>query len=1203
MVNACTIIARNYLVHARVLARSFFAHHPDGRFTVLLIDDERKEFDGSREPFQCCRLSDIGLDGAEIGRLAAIYDVTELATAVKPPFLRHLLSAGASEVVYLDPDIKLYSSIEDVSDLARRHGIVLTPHMTSAMPEDGRRVDEFHILAAGVYNLGFLAVSAGANGLIDWWWQKTRRQARIDPARMMFTDQRWMDFAPSFFDHFILKDPTYNVAYWNLHERELTWTGDGYLVNGKPLTFFHFSGFDGKKPYLLSKHQGDRPRILLSERPAVAKICHEYLSSLEECGLSQGADVPYGWHALPSGLPFDGHMRRLYREGLDVWEGGEGPEPPNPFDADAEDRFMDWLNEPVGGGLQPTISRYLLSIYDARADLQSAFPDLAGPQGRAYLAWVLGYGVDEHNIPASLLPPRSGVSDDSDLTAAPTSGLTHGVNIAGYFRAEVGVGEAVRLLTSAVEAAGIPHSTVAYDATPSRKAHPFLERGDRSAPHDINILCVNADQTATFAKDAGPRFFDGRHTVGYWFWELDRFPTTMHQAFDYVDEVWTATRFVASGIRAIGRRPVYTIPLPVLIPRCSPAVTRSSLRLPSRFLFLFVFDFFSILERKNPVGLIQAFNRAFRPCEGPVLMIKTINGDRKLADLEKVRAACAGREDILIVDEYYSADEKNSLISLCDCYVSLHRSEGLGLTMAEAMGLEKPVIATAYSGNLDFMTPENSYLVDYAPGVVPAGCDPYPESSPWADPDLDQAAELMRRVVEAPAEAGRKAAQARRDIFTKHNVNITGVALRRRLNEIRYSRARVSVPTRSPSNRIANVDSATTPVRSDSSLAASLDHAASLLTPTPSVAPGRVFAGPLLFLQRLLFRIIRPYWWQQRHAQGLLVGGLRELAQKVAEHEERLRWMPEVSSSLDQHLSLLDAAQQDDDERLRRADERAVAVELRTRALEQHLTSIATFQESAAKHLKALTDQLASTTAHTTELSQRLHASPYMHEKERFRYSDEGGAYVLGFRTRRSADSGLYLGFEDIFRGSESFIRDRLRVYVPLLKDCERVIEIGCGRGELLDLLREAGVSASGVDIDEAMVQRCRAKGHTVEQGDAIGYLQAQADSSLPAIFAAQFVEHLPYEALISFLQLSLTKLKPGGTLIFETVNPHSLEAFKTFWTDLTHQRPIFPEVALVWCWLVGFERAYVMFPNGTGDLKSDAATRGEYAVIAAKAS
>ena len=297
MVTACSIIARNYLAHARVLAASFFAHHPQGRFTLLLIDDEGRQFSGADESFRCLRLSDIGLDSSQIGQLAAIYDVTELATAVKPRFLRHLLGEGASDVIYLDPDIKIYGPLDEASRLARQHGIVLTPHTTIPFVRDGRWVNDFHILAAGVYNLGFIAVGPGAEPFIDWWWERTQREARIDPTQMMFTDQRWVDFVPSFYDHVILKDPTYNVAYWNLHGRDLSWNGTGYLVDGKPLTFFHFSGFDGRRPHLLSKHQGERPRILLSERPALARICRDYLTSLVGAGLSRESTLPYGWHA------------------------------------------------------------------------------------------------------------------------------------------------------------------------------------------------------------------------------------------------------------------------------------------------------------------------------------------------------------------------------------------------------------------------------------------------------------------------------------------------------------------------------------------------------------------------------------------------------------------------------------------------------------------------------------------------------------------------------------------------------------------------------------------------------------------------------------------------------------------------------------------------------------------------------------------
>jgi 2-polyprenyl-3-methyl-5-hydroxy-6-metoxy-1,4-benzoquinol methylase len=1208
MVSACTIVARNYLSHARILATSFFAHHPDGAFTTLIIDDEDRAVDCAGEPFQHVRLCDIGLPSEEIGRLVALYDVTELATAVKPPLLRHLLASGAHEMIYLDPDIKVHGSLEPIAALARQHGIVLTPHMLGPMPRDGRRVDEFHILAAGVYNLGFIAVGQGAARFLEWWWDRTRREARIDPTRMMFTDQRWIDFAPALFDHHILKDPTCNVAYWNLHEREVVWDGERYLVNGQPLTFFHFSGFDAKRPYLLSKHQGQRPRILLSERAGVARICAEYLGDLERAGVSRASALKYGWQTLPSGIPFDRQMRRLYRDGLDAAVDGVSAEPPCPFDAGMEPEFLAWLNEPVAGGLRKTVSRYLYAIYQDRPDLQHAFPDLADAGAEAYFEWIRGDGVVQHTIPSALLPPvLESAAGASALAYVPAARVTTGVNIAGYFRAELGVGEAARLLTRAVEASGMPYATLAYDVTPSRKAHPFRERGDGRAPYDVNVLCLNADQTASFAAQAGPRFFEGRYTIGYWFWELDRFPPSMHHAFDHVDEVWTATRFVASGIRAIGRRPVTTVPLPVPVPACSPDVTRQTLGLPPNFLFLFVFDFFSILERKNPIGLITAFTRAFGPDEGPVLMIKTINGSRNLTELEQVRAAAAGRRDILVVDDYYSAEQKNSLIGLCDCYVSLHRSEGLGLTMAEAMALGKPTIATGYSGNTDFMTPENSYLVDYTLTGVPAGCDPYPRDSRWAEPNLDHAAELMRRVYVDRDDANARGHRARTDILTKHNAAATATVLQERLAAIRKIRRAGSSPAPSPAGAIPSSAAA---LRDE--VAASLARAESLLTPSSSVARGRWLGGPALLLQKLLFRALRPYWWQQRQLQQSLIQAVREIGHQAARSAGTEPHQREALESVWRKLQALETAPTVSD-------------------FAQLQEGLSTFQTAAATHLAALTEELAATNgrlasassqlsaslagaaegsavasqvttvaARVNELFERLYAVPHMNVPDRFSFT-EGGRHVMGFRDGRQTTGDLYRGFEDIFRGSESFIRDRLAFYLPVLRAHARVVDIGCGRGELLDLLREAGVAAIGVDLDDGMVRLCRSRGHEVEEMDGLVYLREQPDGSWPAIFAAQVVEHLTYDDFMSFLRLAYAKLRPGGQLIFETVNPHALEAFKTFHTDLTHQRPIFPEVALAWCWLTGFDEAVVVFPTGEDNLERDRRTRGEYAVIATK--
>src|SRR5262249_46275719 len=157
-------------------------------------------------------------------------------------------------------------------------------------------------------------------------------------------------------------------------------------------------------PYLLSKHQGDKPRILLSERPALARICSEYAECLNRSGFEAESVIPYGWNNLKGGIPFDSRMRRLYRSALEVFEKGMGPEPANPLDGSSTDRFMAWLNEPVTFGLKAGVSRYLRAIYDERPDLQRAFPDLAGANRSQYINWAHVSGVVEEKIPTQLLP-------------------------------------------------------------------------------------------------------------------------------------------------------------------------------------------------------------------------------------------------------------------------------------------------------------------------------------------------------------------------------------------------------------------------------------------------------------------------------------------------------------------------------------------------------------------------------------------------------------------------------------------------------------------------------------------------------------------------------------------------------------------------------------------------------------------------------
>jgi hypothetical protein len=245
-------------------------------------------------------------------------------------------------------------------------------------------------------------------------------------------------------------------------------------------------------------------------------------------------------------------------------------------------------------------------------------------------------------------------------------------------------------------------------------------------------------------------------------------------------------------------------------------------------------------------------------------VIKTINGERMQKDLERLQQAAADRSDIRIVDGYVAPEEKDALMGACDCYVSLHRSEGLGLTMAEAMSLGKPVIATGYSGNLVFMDDDNSYLVRHVRATVPSGCEPYPAGVEWADPDLDHAAELMRRVFEHRDEAAAVGERARAAILERHSVDRTAEFIRERLEEI---------PDRSALLRL---------VRGPLEQAASI----SVKPPGASIATGK--GSPVSMLRRTLRRVLWPELAEQRRLDLGVIDSLRGLEHLVGRESERI---------------------------------------------------------------------------------------------------------------------------------------------------------------------------------------------------------------------------------------------------------------------------------------------------------------------------
>ncbi|HSB86279.1 MAG TPA: glycosyltransferase, partial [Ilumatobacteraceae bacterium] len=457
---------------------------------------------------------------------------------------------------------------------------------------------------------------------------------------------------------------------------------------------------------------------------------------------------------LPGGMEVDKRMRRIVAEA--------GGDVPSPWQEPAQ--FRIWLAD-----------RYWHVLHEERRDLLIAFPDPDGRSADDFRRWCrAAFTVDE--VPILLPPPRF---DRRPLVVAERM-RDDGLNIVGYFTRHSGLGDVALRLREAAVAVGLPHGTIASERTdsPSRSGADV----DNRVEFETSLCVVTADQFPYLATDFPELFARTRRMIGYWFWELDYVPLHMRQSIALVDEIWAGSRFVTDAFAAVSRVPVRHVPIPVVEPQPSARRRADFAALAGvgdRPLFLCTLDHLSVTERKNPVGVIEAFRRAFTPGEGPVLVVKTMNGRLRWPSHQRVRAAADGRDDIVVWDEALERADQMALVAAADCMVSLHRSEGLGLHLAESMWLGTPVIATRYSGNLDFMNDDNSLLVDAELVGVENGERVYPSTARWAAPDLDQAAAAMRSIVSDSGLASRLAAAGRKTMERQPTLADTGKLIRR----------------------------------------------------------------------------------------------------------------------------------------------------------------------------------------------------------------------------------------------------------------------------------------------------------------------------------------------------------------------------------------------------------------------------------------
>jgi len=379
-------------------------------------------------------------------------------------------------------------------------------------------------------------------------------------------------------------------------------------------------------------------------------------------------------------------------------------------------------------------------------------------------------------------------ADDSRRGTHPEAA---GVNIYGYFRGQFGLGEGARLYAQALIDSGYPVALldINLDIPHGLDDRTLDSHLVSEAPYDLNLILVNPDYFAEAVAKVGNERLRGGYVIACWFWELERIPGEWLDAVDTVDEVMVATSFVERAFRRVTEKPILRVPLPVGGAADSGLVREDFGLDPQAFLFLSSFDFNSGIARKNPLAAIEAFRMAFpRQRDDVQLLIKTSNGHRYPQAFLQLLDAVSVDPRIVLRDEVIDRPHVHALQRCADAYVSLHRAEGFGLGLAECMRIGKPVVATAWSGNTEFMTPANSCLVDYQLVPVQVGQYPHSEGQQWAEPDTNAAAVFLRRLVDEAGYAERLGTQASLDVRAQLSPRAAAARIIERLESIRVGR-------------------------------------------------------------------------------------------------------------------------------------------------------------------------------------------------------------------------------------------------------------------------------------------------------------------------------------------------------------------------------------------------------------------------------
>ncbi|MFI5035139.1 MAG: glycosyltransferase [Acidimicrobiales bacterium] len=761
----CTVITPNYLSQFLILGESIAARMPRADLRVLILQDcddvapiqaaidEYLGRLGCGADHRAVTVDECDWGDFDVEAAALFYNVLEFATSVKPALMRSFLHEGWTRVTYLDPDVEVFADFTPLLDDAV--DVSLTPHFLTDIPRDGERPSTHDVLMAGFFNLGFCSARPSASPFLEWWSERLQFECLNDHLRGHFTDQKIVDMAALRARVQVITDPGCNVAYWNLHERRVVerageWSLDVGGVE-HTLYFFHFSGFRLDHSASLSLHSSRK--VLGAAIPrAFAKEYERRLGDDRRGpypftlgGATLVRPIPEAWnHALRQDA--DAHVRagfslRQVRE--EIYE----PEDREPFapclSCGREHRnfgtrvrtfLAGWACHPSLAGAPNGVSAFFRTPqyeFSAPAHAQLAW-------GADHLAELLR-GVEGLAL-AVLNAARAAVRDAVNLT------------LVGYFSYSAGTGQIARATLRTLEAADIVPAIDRVYAPVDDFGYLsyFLRRRNPLAAANSSALCVvNADQWHHHVRD--PRRVNAatQHIEAVWAWELEEIPAQLYDvvAEGEIERVHALSSWSARAMAKV---------LPVPVQRFAPFDVGSLEALggapgeadpsASRYL-LCTLDARSGLARKNPEGVLRLWRRVEADFPDHWLVLKCTDL-RDLASAELLDLV-DGSPRTRLIDDHLDDRAYVDLLTHCDVFVSLHRSEGMGLTPIEAGLFGLPVVYTNYGGPTDFLE-ERFFPVSYSlvrVGDSSTDDGPYDLEALWAEPDLDDAERQLRRAL------------------------------------------------------------------------------------------------------------------------------------------------------------------------------------------------------------------------------------------------------------------------------------------------------------------------------------------------------------------------------------------------------------------------------------------------------------------------